>query len=96
MASAGLEPTPVNVKIELLSNIWIKHDFPFIYIRLVPREVLKTEGETRGFQHSAVSPLSPALGEPGLQMTGALRPGLTLTVDWDGKQHQTKCYGLFD
>ena len=26
----------------------IKQDFPFINIRKVPREVLKTEGETRG------------------------------------------------
>ena len=31
--------------------IGIKHDFPFINIRKVPREVLKTEGEARGFQH---------------------------------------------
>ena len=29
-----------------------KHDFPFINIRKVPREVLKAEGETRGFQPS--------------------------------------------
>ena len=28
----------------------IKHDFPFINIRKVPREVLKIEGEARGFQ----------------------------------------------
>ena len=32
-------------------NIGIKHDFPFINIRKVPREMLKTEGEARGFQH---------------------------------------------
>ena len=32
-------------------NIGIKHDFPFINIRKVSREVLKTEGEARGFQH---------------------------------------------
>ena len=32
-------------------NIGIKHDFPFINIRKVPREVLKTEGVARGFQH---------------------------------------------
>ena len=32
-------------------GIGIKHDFPFINIRKVPREVLKTEGEARGFQH---------------------------------------------
>ena len=31
--------------------IGIKHDFPFINICKVPREVLKTEGEVRGFQH---------------------------------------------
>ena len=30
----------------------IKHDFPFINICKVPREVLKTEGEARGFQPS--------------------------------------------
>ena len=35
----------------LFTNIGIKHDFPFINIRKVPRVVLKTEGEARGFQH---------------------------------------------
>ena len=30
----------------------IKQDFTFINIRKVPREVLKTEGEARGFQRS--------------------------------------------
>ena len=30
----------------------IKLDFPFINIRKIPREVLKTEGEARGFQPS--------------------------------------------
>ena len=42
-----------------LPNVWctensrgIKHNFPFINIRKVPREVLKTEGEARGFQSS--------------------------------------------
>ena len=30
----------------------IKHDFPFINLCKVPREVLKTEGEVRGFQPS--------------------------------------------
>ena len=30
----------------------IKHDFPFINICKVPREVLKTEGVARGFQPS--------------------------------------------
>ena len=34
------------------NNRGIKHDFPFINIRKVPREVLKTEGEARGFQPS--------------------------------------------
>ena len=29
----------------------IKHDFPFISIRKVPREMLKTKGKARGFQH---------------------------------------------
>ena len=33
-------------------NRGIKHDFPFINIRKVPREALKTEGEARGFQPS--------------------------------------------
>ena len=33
-------------------NRGIKHDFPFINIRKVPREVSKTEGEARGFQPS--------------------------------------------
>ena len=32
----------------------IKHDFPFINIRKVPREVLKSEGEDRDFQPSRV------------------------------------------
>ena len=32
-------------------TIGIKHDFSFINIRKVPREVLKTEGEARRFQH---------------------------------------------
>ena len=31
----------------LTNNRGIKHDFPFINIRKVPREVLKTEGETK-------------------------------------------------
>ena len=31
--------------------IGIRYDFPFINIRKVPREVLKTEGEARCFQH---------------------------------------------
>ena len=33
-------------------NRGIKDDFPVINIRKVPREVLKTEGEARGFQPS--------------------------------------------
>ena len=33
-------------------NRGIIHDFPFINICMVPREVLKTEGEARGFQPS--------------------------------------------
>ena len=32
------------------NNRGIKHDFPFINIRKVGREVLKTEGEAQGFQ----------------------------------------------
>ena len=34
-----------------VSNIGIKHVFSFINIRWVPREVLNTETEGRGFQH---------------------------------------------
>ena len=34
------------------SNRGIKHDFPFINICKAQREVLKTEGEPRGFQPS--------------------------------------------
>ena len=34
------------------ANRGIKHDFPFINIRKVPRKILKTEGEARGFQPS--------------------------------------------
>ena len=33
-------------------NRRIKHDFPFINIPKVPREVLKSEGEVQGFQPS--------------------------------------------
>ena len=33
-------------------NIGIKHGFSCINIRQVPWEVLKTEAESRGFQHS--------------------------------------------
>ena len=33
-------------------NRKFKHDFPLINVRKVPREVLKTEGEARGFQPS--------------------------------------------
>ena len=34
-----------------INNIGIKHVFPCINIRWVPREMLKTEGAARGFQH---------------------------------------------
>ena len=34
-----------------MGNIGIKHVFSCINIRQVPREVLKTEAEGRGFQH---------------------------------------------
>ena len=49
-----LEPSresTINVlsKIKESNNRGIKHDFPFINICKVPREVLKTEGEARGF-----------------------------------------------
>ena len=47
----GLYPCILNSLIQL-SNRGIKHDFPFINIRKVPREVLKTEGDARGFQPS--------------------------------------------
>ena len=33
------------------ANIGIKHDFPCINVCQVPREMLKTEAEGRGFQH---------------------------------------------
>ena len=39
-------------------NIGIKHVFPCINIRWFPREVLKTEGAARGFQHR---PRNPAI-----------------------------------
>ena len=41
-----------NTALTRLIDRGIKHDFPFINIRKVPREVLKTEGEARGFQPS--------------------------------------------
>ena len=40
----------VKDNLKFIFNRGIKHDFPFINIRKVPREVLKTEGEARGFQ----------------------------------------------
>ena len=46
-------------------NRGIKHDFPFINIRKVPREVLKTEGEARGFQ--------PSLGTLRMLMNDKIR-----------------------
>ena len=49
----GMEPL-YHTRIVMLGcfrNIRIKHDFPFINIRKFPREVLKTEGEARAFQH---------------------------------------------
>ena len=36
--------------------IGIKHVFPCINIRWVPREVFKTEGAARGFQHRPRNP----------------------------------------
>ena len=36
----------------ILCTRGIKYDFPFINVRKVPREVLKIEGEARGFQPS--------------------------------------------
>ena len=42
----------INTIYTLTVNRRIKHDFPFINMRKVPREVLKTEGEVRGFQPS--------------------------------------------
>ena len=48
-----LAKTDVSNKQQKIFNIrGIKHDFPFINICMVPREVLKTEGEARGFQPS--------------------------------------------
>ena len=37
------------LEIIVVNNRGIKHGFPFINIRKVPREVLKTEGEARGY-----------------------------------------------
>ena len=48
----SLFPNRGNRSIKLTTNRGIKHDCPFINIRKVPREVLKTEGEARGFQPS--------------------------------------------
>ena len=39
------------VCLEKLNNIGIKYVFSCINIRQVPREVLKTEADGRGFQH---------------------------------------------
>ena len=39
-----------------ICNIGIKHVFPYINIRWVPREVLKTEGAAQGFQHPLRNP----------------------------------------
>ena len=55
-SSKGHNSKGINTKVMVLafctsSNIGIKHDFPFINIRKVLREVLKTEDEARGFQH---------------------------------------------
>ena len=53
----SLDPTLVSFStgmlylvIGLQNNRGIKHDFPFINIPKVPREVLKTGGEVQGFQ----------------------------------------------
>ena len=36
-------------------NRGIKYDFPFMNVRKVPKEMLKTEGEARDFQPSRVT-----------------------------------------
>ena len=36
---------------DFVINIGIKHDVPFINSRKVQRELLKTKGKARGFQH---------------------------------------------
>ena len=49
------DPVKIDVTIGMTYsklNRGIKHDFPFINIRKVPREVLKTEGEAGGLQLS--------------------------------------------
>ena len=46
----GIQETKTD-DLDSINIIGIKHGFPFINIRNVPREVLKTEGEARGFQH---------------------------------------------
>ena len=42
---------PSNFQIQPYFNIGIKHGFSCINVCQVPREVLKTEAEGRGFQH---------------------------------------------
>ena len=39
------------IQVETFLNIGIKHGFSCINVCQVPREVLKTEAEGRGFQH---------------------------------------------
>ena len=61
-AATVLAMTAALVKINQVSTVFlqfknnfnrgVKHDFPFIDICKVPREVLTTEGEARGFQPS--------------------------------------------
>ena len=58
MSKHGIPDKRIKIQTDLLrdlinnDNRGIKHDFPFINIRKVPREVLKTEGEARGFHTS--------------------------------------------
>ena len=47
----GKVAKPLNINTNGV-NRGIKHYFPFVNICKVPREVLKTEGEARGFQPS--------------------------------------------
>ena len=49
--SAHIVKLILTIKSQIDCNMGIKHDFPFINIRKVPRELLKTEDEARGIQH---------------------------------------------
>ena len=49
--TAAITTTYVGTKLKIRIDIGIKHVFSCINVCQVPREVLKTEAEGRGFQH---------------------------------------------